>query len=129
MRLLLDTHVLLWALGAPERLGSSTRAKIEDLQNDILFSAASTWEIAIKSALGRPDFGVSPDAILTTALESGFTELPVRSGAAARVASLAPHHRDPFDRLLIAQAITEQALFYTADAHLAQYSDLVHVIS
>jgi PIN domain nuclease of toxin-antitoxin system len=128
MRLLLDTHVLLWALGNPQRLGSSARAAIEDRNNAVLFSAASIWEIAIKAALNRPDFSISADAVARAAVQSGFTELPVRSDAAAHVASLAPHHRDPFDRLLIAQAVLEQAALYTADAQLARYSDLVHVM-
>ena len=128
MRLLLDTHVLLWALAEPERLGRA-RAEIEAGSNQVLFSAASIWEIAIKSALRRAEFAVSPEAILNAALQSGFAELPVRSAAAARVASLAPHHRDPFDRLLVAQAISEPAALYTADAQLAKYSELVHVIA
>jgi PIN domain nuclease of toxin-antitoxin system len=129
MRLLLDTHVMLWALSTPQRLGNDARAEIEDRNNEILFSAASIWEIAIKSALKRADFSVSPDVVMTAAFQSGFTELPVRSAAAARVASLALHHRDPFDRLLIAQAVSEQLPLYTADASLAAYSELVHVIA
>ena len=128
MRLLLDTHVLLWALTAPQQLGITARSDIENRDNEVLFSAASIWEIAIKSALNRVDFSISADTIAGAALQIGFAELPVRSTAAARVASLAPHHRDPFDRILIAQAITEQAALYTADTQLAQYSELVHVI-
>lgn len=128
MRLLLDTHVLLWALAAPQQLGSAIRAEIEDRNNEVLFSAASIWEIAIKSALKRADFLISPENVVTAALHSGFTELPVRSVAAARVASLAPHHRDPFDRLLIAQALSEQTALYTADAQLARYAEIVRVI-
>ena len=128
MRLLLDTHVLLWALGNPQRLGSSARAAIEDRNNAVLFSAASIWEIAIKAALNRPDFSISADAVARAAVQSGFTELPVRSIVAARVALLPLHHRDPFDRLLIAQAISEEAPLYTADAQIAPYSELVRVI-
>ena len=128
MRVLLDTHVLLWALIAPKRLGKEARAAIESPDNDVLFSAASIWEIAIKSALKRTDFRVAPDAIVTAAIETGFTELPVRSAAAIQVAKLPPHHRDPFDRLLIAQAITEPATLYTADSQLEVYSELVRHI-
>jgi PIN domain nuclease of toxin-antitoxin system len=128
MRLLLDTHVLLWALAEPKRLGRVC-AEIEAITNQVLFSAASIWEIAIKFALRRAEFAISPDAILDAALQSGFAELPIRSAAAVRVASLPPHHRDPFDRLLVAQAITEPAALYTADAQLAKYSELVHVIT
>jgi PIN domain nuclease of toxin-antitoxin system len=129
MRLLLDTHVLLWALAEPARLGRTARAEIENPGNEVLYSAASIWEIAIKSGLGRANFVVSPHAIVAAALDSGFAELPVRSAAAIRVAALPPHHRDPFDRLLVAQAMVEPALLYTRDAHLVQYSELVHVVS
>jgi PIN domain nuclease of toxin-antitoxin system len=128
MRLLLDTHILLWTLGAPERLGNTLSAAIKSPDNDVMFSAVSIWEIAIKSALRRNDFQVAPDEILAAAIESGFTELPVRSAAAVQVAKLPVHHRDPFDRLLIAQAITEPATLYTADSQLEIYSELVHRI-
>jgi PIN domain nuclease of toxin-antitoxin system len=128
MRLLLDTHVLLWTLGAPERLGNALSAAIKSPDNDVMFSAVSIWEIAIKSALRKDDFQVAPEEILAAAIESGFTELPVRSAAAVQVARLPAHHRDPFDRLLIAQAMTEPATFYTADSQLEIYSELVHRI-
>lgn len=128
MRLLLDTHVLLWALIEPTRLDRSTRAALEDPENEVLFSAASIWEIAIKSALGRADFQVPPGEIVEAALTSGFVELPVRSAAALKVAALPHLHRDPFDRLLIAQAMTEPAAFYTADEQLERYSELVVLV-
>jgi PIN domain nuclease of toxin-antitoxin system len=125
MRLLLDTHLLLWALAEPERLDATTRAALEDPGNEVMFSAASLWEIAIKASLGRPDFSFDPAQILQAALETGFVELPVRSTAAIRVAGLPPHHRDPFDRLLIAQAMSEPVRLYTADPLLPPYSELV----
>ncbi len=125
MRILLDTHILLWALIEPGKLGDEARAALEDLDHDVLFSAASVWEISIKAALDRPDFQVSPATIVAAALGSGFAELPVRSAAALKVATLPHYHRDPFDRLLVAQAMTEPAVFYTADARLAAYSELV----
>lgn len=128
MRLLLDTHVLLWTLGAPERLGNVLRAAIKNPENEVMFSAVSIWEIAIKSALRKDDFQVAPEDIVSAALESGFLELPVRSSAAVQVTKLPAHHRDPFDRLLIAQAITEPATLYTADTQLEIYSELVHRI-
>src|SRR5712691_7591566 len=109
MRLLLDTHVLLWALAASSRLDTETRALIEDAETEVLFSAASILEIAIKARLGRPDFRVRPSDIVGTALDMRFTELPVHSAAAALVAELPLLHRDPFDRLLVAQAIMEPA--------------------
>ena len=128
MRLLLDTHILLWALDQPARLDSGTRALLEDPANEVLFSAASIWEIAIKVRLGRADFPVRPDAIAQAARDTGFTELPVRADAAARVADMPLHHRDPFDRLLVAQAMAEPMRLYTADPLLPPYSDLVTLV-
>lgn len=125
MRLILDTHILLWALMEPGKLSGTARPAIEDPGNDVLFSAASIWEIAIKAALGRVSFQVDAAEIAEAAIESGFTELPVRSVAAAAVAGLPMHHRDPFDRLLIAQAISEPAQLFTVDPRLAAYSELV----
>lgn len=128
MRLLLDTHVLLWALAEPERLDGDTRAVLEDAGNDVLFSAASLWEIAIKAGLGRPDFTVEPDVVLHAARATGFVELPVRAQATVLVARLPPYHRDPFDRLLIAQAMAEAVQLYTADPLLPPYSELVTLL-
>lgn len=128
MRLLLDTHVLLWALLAPNQLAKEARRAIEDPDNEVMFSAASIWEIAIKSTLRRSDFTITPGEIVIAAVETGLRELPVRSSAAVRVATLPAHHRDPFDRLLIAQAVTEPAVLYTADPQLEIYSQLVHRI-
>ena len=125
MKVLLDTNILLWAIIEPSRLRPEIRRLLEDREHDILFSAASIWEIAIKTALGRADFRVSPEEILDEAVANGFVELPVHSAAALRVATLPLHHRDPFDRLLIAQAMAEPARFYTADAELKAYSELV----
>ncbi len=128
MRLLLDTHLLIWCLDSPQRLDITTMAAIEDIGNEVLFSAASIWEIAIKTALGRADFKIRPEAVAQEARDVGFTELPVRSDVAARVADLPLHHGDPFDRLLVAQAMAEPAWLYTADPLLSVYSDLVRVV-
>lgn len=125
MRILLDTNVLIRALIDPGLLDATTRTALEDPDNEVMFSAASIWEIAIKSALGRADFQVPPERILEAARDSGFEELPVRSSAALLVATLPPIHRDPFDRLLVAQAISEPARLFTTDAGLAPYSELV----
>lgn len=127
MRILLDTHILLWAISTSERLNEAVRATILDPENDILFSAVNIWEIAIKAARRRPDFAVHPEAVFREALDIGFIELPVRSDVAARVADLPLIHRDPFDRLLVAQAIAEPAVLYTADARLSAYSELVRL--
>jgi PIN domain nuclease of toxin-antitoxin system len=125
MRILLDTHILIWAITTPERLEPQARAALLDAENEILFSAASIWEIAIKTALRRADFVARPEIVAQEALDIGFAELPVRATTAARVADLPLLHRDPFDRLLIAQAIEEPAVFYTADDILTGYTDLV----
>lgn len=128
MRLLLDTHILLWALGEARRLPETARNAILDPENEVLFSAASIWEIAIKSQLKRVDFGSSPQAIARAALDSGFDELPVRATHAALTGKLPAHHRDPFDRLLVAQAISEPARLLTVDSALRPYSELVVVL-
>jgi len=123
MRLLLDTHILLWALAEPRRLSKAVVEAIEAGENEVLFSAASIWEIAIKSEVLRAEFGVDAVAIIGAARETRFTELAISAEHAAAVAALPPHHKDPFDRLLIAQAITEPARLVTADKALAAYSD------
>src|ERR1700740_552793 len=105
MRVLLDTHVLLWALAQPHRLDAETRATIETGASEVLFSVASIWEIAIKGGLGRAVSAVKPAEIARTAVDIGFVELVIRSDAAALVAELPPYHRDPFDRILVAQAV------------------------
>jgi PIN domain nuclease of toxin-antitoxin system len=129
MRLLLDTHLLLWAVAEPQRLDAATRAALEEPENEVLFSAASIWEIAIKARLGRPDFVFRPREIIEAALEAEFIELPVRARAASVVANLPMHHRDPFDRLLVAQAISEPVRLYTADTLLPPYSELVTLVA
>ncbi len=128
MRILLDTHILLWALVEPAKLPIKARALLEDDANEVWFSAASIWEITIKAQAGRVDFPVSPDEIAAAAEETGFAELPVCARHAAAVCTLPLHHRDPFDRLLIAQAITEPARLLTVDAALGRYSELVEML-
>jgi PIN domain nuclease of toxin-antitoxin system len=127
-RVLLDTHLLIWALDNTARLPADLRGLIEDPDNDVLFSSASIWEIVIKTRLGRIDFAVRPERVATEAIDVGFTELPVGWRAAAAVADLPLHHRDPFDRIIVAQAMTEPAHLYTVDRALTRYSDLVRVI-
>ncbi|GBD10754.1 Ribonuclease VapC22 [bacterium HR23] len=129
MRLLLDTHILLWALASPERLPGEVRRLLEDPKNEVLFSAASVWEVAIKAQVGRFSLPIPLEEVVEAALRSGFAELPVRSVHAAGVARLPFLHRDPFDRLLVAQALYEPARLLTADRALAGYSDLVWLIS
>ncbi len=121
MKLLLDTHLLLWAAGSPERLSASARKLLEDRRNELLFSAASFWEIAIKSALGRDDFRVEPRLLRRGLLDNGYLELPVTSQHAVEIDLLPPHHKDPFDRLLLAQALVEGTTLLTVDERLAGY--------
>lgn len=125
MRLLLDTHVFVWAVSGSRLLKPETRRAIESADR-VFVSAASIWEIAIKARLGKID--ADPDALAQAIDASGFTELPVKASHAAGVAKLKLHHSDPFDRLLIAQAIAEPLRLLTADAALAQYSDVVLLI-
>jgi PIN domain nuclease of toxin-antitoxin system len=126
-RILLDTHYLLWALRSPEILPKNIAEVIVDPASTICFSAASIWEIAIKSALGKDKFLLNPNDVLKVARKTGFSELAITSDVAARVALLPPHHKDPFDRLLVAQAIALPARLLTADSTLARYSELVWV--
>ena len=128
MRLLLDTHLLLWAAANSKRLPGEARALLEDSGNDAYYSAASIWEIAIKSSLRRSDFRIDIDALLAVLPKMGLTELPVGAAHAASVAKLPPIHRDPFDRLLIAQSIAEPLTLLTNDALLTRYWDGVRVV-
>jgi PIN domain nuclease of toxin-antitoxin system len=121
MKLLLDTHLLLWAAGDPDRLSAAARALIGAPENELWFSAASVWEIAIKRGLGREDFQVNPRLLRRGLLDNGYRELPVGSEHAVAIDSLPPLHKDPFDRLLVAQAMVEGITLLTADASVAQY--------
>jgi PIN domain nuclease of toxin-antitoxin system len=125
---LLDTHLLVWSVIEPERLNDTARSRIVDPANDLMFSVASIWEIAIKSALGKADFRVSPAEMYDAILAAGFTELPIRSDAALRAGALPRHHRDPFDRLLVAQADLERATLYTADRQLLAYGRHIELV-
>ncbi len=121
MKLLLDTHVLLWAAGQPEKLTPAARQQLESPENELLFSAASLWEIAIKHGLGRDDFRVAPRLLRRGLLDNGYIELPITSAHAVALDSLPPIHKDPFDRMLVAQSITEGVTLLTADPLVAQY--------
>lgn len=121
MKWLLDTHLLLWAAGSPDRLSKRARALLEAPEHELLFSAASLWEITIKRGLGRADFQVDPRILRRGLLDNGYGELPVTSEHAVAVDALPPLHKDPFDRLLIAQALVESITLLTADEAVAQY--------
>lgn len=128
MRLLLDTHLLLWAMAASRKLPRGARDQLLDPANEVYYSAASLWEIAIKSGLRRKDFRIDIDALVGALRESGFLELPVTAVHAVAVAKLPPIHKDPFDRLLVAQSMAEPMVLLTNDAALADYWDGVKVI-
>lgn len=127
MTVLLDTHVLLWAAGFPERLPRGARDLIEDDGTVLLYSAASIWEVAIKSGLGRPDFDVDPRILRRGLLENGYTELPVTGAHASAVDLLPPIHADPFDRILVAQARIEGVILLTADRTVGRYPGPIRV--
>jgi PIN domain nuclease of toxin-antitoxin system len=121
MKLLLDTHLLLWAAGQPERLPKTARALLGDSGNELTFSVASIWEIAIKHGLKRDDFLVDPRVLRRGLLENGYVELPIASEHAVAIDTLPPIHKDPFDRLLVAQAIVESITLLTVDPVVARY--------
>lgn len=121
MKLLLDTQLLLWAAGQPERLSARAKRQLNDPENALLFSAASLWEITIKTSLGRDDFRVEPRVLRRGLLDNGYVELAITSEHAVNVDALPPLHKDPFDRLLLAQALVEGITLLTADAQLARY--------
>ena len=122
MKLILDTHVWLWMQAAPGRIEAGVSELIADSANDILLSAASSWEIAIKYALGRLALPVPPsDYVPSRMVRSGTRGLVVEHRHALQVATLPPHHSDPFDRLLVAQAQLDGATLITADRKLLAY--------
>ena len=125
MKLLLDTHILLWAAGQTEKLTTAARAHLTAPENSLFFSAASIWEIVIKLGLGRDDFKVDPDRLRKMLVVHGYTELPVTSEHALKVNRLPLLHKDPFDRILLAQAGAEGMLLITADASVVQYGESV----
>ena len=121
MRLLLDTHLLVWAMGEPERLPAGCAAMLEDPSNSLVFSVASLWELVIKQALGRPDFNLEPSLLRQALLSGGWQQLPIEASHVLAVSQLPPLHRDPFDRLLLAQAQVDGLLLLTADSQLSLY--------
>ena len=128
MRILVDTHILLWAIYDSARLSSRARELLAGDDVEAYFSAASLWEIAIKAQLRRGDFAIDAEAVAKKAVRIGFAERPITAEVAARTALLPLHHRDPFDRLLVAQAMADPARLITADSRLVQYSELVELV-
>ena len=128
MNLLLDTHLLHWAASQPERLSAKVRALLLGPTNQLLFSAASLWEISIKNGLDRADFKVDPRRLWRLLLVSGYREVPVTSEHTIAVNELPPMHKDPFDRILVAQARVEGLLLLTVDKAVAKYGEGVRKV-
>lgn len=121
MKLLLDTHLLLWAAGEPDRLSVDARTLIDADDNELFFSAASLWEIVIKCGLGRDDFQVDARLLRRGLLDNGYRELAIGSTHVVAIDSLPPIHKDPFDRILVAQATVEGIILLTVDSWVTQY--------
>ncbi len=127
MRLLADTHLLLWAALSPEKLSAEAEARLNGRGDQVFFSTVSIWETAIKHGRGHPDFFMDPTALRLGLLRAGYSELLITSEHAIAVATLPPIHQDPFDRLLAAQAQVEGLMLLTADARLARYPGVMRV--
>jgi PIN domain nuclease of toxin-antitoxin system len=125
---LLDTHVLLWAAGVPDRLPADARTLIENPATELIYSVASLWEVAIKNGLGRADFSVDPSLLRRGLLENGYTELAVTGTHLVVVPGLPPIHKDPFDRLLVAQALIEGVTLVTVDEVVGRYPGPIQVL-
>ncbi len=121
MKFLLDTQLALWMYFEQKRLSAQARSVMENMQNQLVFSTASLWEIAIKNARGRKGFQFDPRVLRRAMLDDGNEELPVLGQHAVEVDSLPPIHKDPFDRILIAQAMVEGIILLTTDSVIAQY--------
>jgi PIN domain nuclease of toxin-antitoxin system len=133
VKFLLDTHLLLWAASEPRRISKPARTLIDDPDNQLLFSAASLWEVAIKRRLAegvwrREDFKVDPRLLRRGLLDNGYTELPIRSDHVVAAESLPPIHRDPFDRILVAQATVEGITLLTIDSQVSQYPGPIRTV-
>jgi PIN domain nuclease of toxin-antitoxin system len=128
VKLLLDTHLLLWAAARPDRLSHEALRLIEDPDNEPVFSAASLWEIVIKYGLVEPDFDVDPRLLRRELLDNGYSEMAVTPAHVLAVLTLPSLHKDPFDRILIAQSIAEGVTLLTSDPVVAQYQGLVRQV-
>lgn len=128
MSLLLDTHLLLWAASEPDRLSEEARHLMAESENALLFSAASIWEVAIKQSLRRSDFQADARLLRRGLLDNGYEELAITSAHAVAVETLPPLHKDPFDRILLAQAQVEGIALLTSDDVVAQYGRLARKV-
>jgi PIN domain nuclease of toxin-antitoxin system len=121
-RLLFDTHLLLWAAEDSPFLPEEVRRLLDDSRHEVHFSAASIWEVAIKRRQGRDDFAVEPRELHWGLIDAGYREMPIDSHHAARVRDLPDRHKDPFDRILVAQSLVEGVTLVTSDAMVAGYA-------
>jgi len=128
MKYLLDTHLLLWAAGQPERLSRNALSILENPANQLLFSAASLWEVSIKNGLGRDDFSVNRRLLRRGLLDNGYVELPITSEHTVSLDNLPSIHKNPFDRLLIVQAMVEGITLLTSDALVARYAGSIILV-
>lgn len=126
--ILVDTHLLLWAAFEPDRLSTQAAKILQSRESPLVFSLVTLWEVALKTSLGRPDFSVDPGLLHRALLAEGFVELPITAPHLIRVATLPWVHRDPFDRLLVAQAMEDGLSLLTADATLKRYGRFVTVV-
>jgi PIN domain nuclease of toxin-antitoxin system len=128
MRLLLDTHLLLWTIAESRRLSAAARALIGETENDLTFSSVSLWEVAIKAGRGRRNFRIDVSSLRRSLFDNDYAELPVTGAHAVALGSLPPIHRDPFDRMLVAQAIAEGMTLVTSDSAVAKYPGPIRLV-
>lgn len=121
MKLLLDTHLLLWPAGGSDQMPAEAVRLLSDPANELFFSPVSLWEVVIKNGLGRADFQVDPHHLRRGLMDNGYRELSIKGGHAVAIASLPAIHKDPFDRILVAQATNEGMILVTSDAIVAQH--------
>lgn len=128
MKFLLDTHILLWAAGSPEKLSQQAKSIIEETENELFFSAASLWEISIKKGLGRPDFKVDSRVLRRALIDNGYQELSITGLHSISIEDLPDIHKDPFDRILLSQATVEGVTLLTSDKKIAQYRGPIQLV-
>jgi PIN domain nuclease of toxin-antitoxin system len=128
MKILLDTHLLLWAASGAKQLSNAARTLIEEPTTEIMFSAASLWEIVIKQTLGRDDFQIDSRILRRELLDNGYIELPITSEHTLEIVDMPLIHKDPFDRILIAQSRVEGILLLTSDPIVAKYSGSIRFV-
>ena len=128
MRLLLDTHLLLWTIAESRRLSAAARALIGETENELTFSSVSLWEVAIKAGRGRHNFRIDVSSLRRSLFDNDYAELPMTGAHAVALGSLPPIHRDPFDRMLVAQAIVEGLTLVTSDPAVAKYPGPIRLV-